>query len=256
MKSGDCGARRRSGSGADDLALGQGASLSPGKAEKREVLTRILREVGQLMVETRPVLERLGQVGRVIQSAAAALAMHDVIKSLIGQIVQWVTTGAVAENKIIHVGIPQARAIVRNKAGKKMEFGLAYLISRLGGGYFLGQRIAANADEKTDAIQALAGYRTIFGPEATPELVVYDRGGDSPHAGAAGVGGVKQWDSAQGAAGVASCRGSPRPGAQRAGPDRGIIGTLKSDDTNSTSRRSVCGRRWRWQGRSLSCRSI
>ena len=31
-----------------------------------------------------------------------------------------------------------ARAIVRNKAGKKTEFGLAYLISRLGGGYVFG----------------------------------------------------------------------------------------------------------------------
>jgi hypothetical protein len=57
-----------------------------------------------------------------------------------------------------------------------VEFGFAYLISRLGGGYLFGMRIEANADEKTMPLQALAGYRTIFGPEATPELVVYDRG--------------------------------------------------------------------------------
>lgn len=50
------------------------------------------------------------------------------------QMGQWLTTGVVAKDKIIHVGIPQARAIVRNKTGKKVEFGLAYLISRLGGG--------------------------------------------------------------------------------------------------------------------------
>ncbi len=77
------------------------------------------------MVETRPVLERWAQSpDRVIQNATATLAsMHDVIKALIGQIVQWVTTGVVAKDKIIHVGIPQARAIVRNKAGKKVEFG-------------------------------------------------------------------------------------------------------------------------------------
>src|SRR6266478_4808329 len=155
--------------------------FTQGKAEKREVLTRILREVGQLMVETRPVLERWAQSpDRVIQNATATLAsMHDVIKSLIGQIVQWVTTGVVAKDKIIHVGIPQARAIVRNKAGKKVEFGLAYLISRLGGGYLFGMLIAANADERQMPLKALSGYRAIFGQEATPELVVYDRGGDA-----------------------------------------------------------------------------
>ena len=95
------------------------------------------------------------------------------------QIVHWISTGKVAANKIVHVGIPQARAIVRNKAGKKTEFGLAYLISRLGGGYLFGTLIAANADERQMPLKALSGYRAIFGQEATPELVVYDRGGDS-----------------------------------------------------------------------------
>ncbi len=115
-----------------------------------------------------------------MQSARSRLlAMHEVIKPLMGQIVHWISTGKVAANKIVHVGIPQARAIVRNKSGKKTEFGLAYLISRLGGGYLFGKRIAANADERQMPLKALAGYRAIFGQKATPELVVYDRGGDS-----------------------------------------------------------------------------
>ena len=151
------------------------------KADKRQVLTRILTEVGELMVPTRPVVERLATSWhRVIQSARSRLmAMREVIKPLMGQIVHWLTTGKVAANKIVHVGIPQARAIVRNQSGKKTAFGLAYLISRLGGGYVFGERITANADEKQMPLKALAGYRAIFGPEATPELVVYDRGGDS-----------------------------------------------------------------------------
>ena len=155
--------------------------FTKGKEEKREVLTRILTEVGELMVQTRPLLKDLETSSdQVIQSARAGLcSMHGVIKSLMGQIVNWLTTGKVAANKIIHVGIPQARAVVRNKAGKKTEFGLAYLISRLGGGYVFGERISANADEKQMPLQALRGYRAIFGPHATPELVVYDRGGDS-----------------------------------------------------------------------------
>lgn len=151
------------------------------QADKRQVLIRILREVGELMVQTRPLVERLeSRADRVIQSARSGLlAMQEVIKPLMGQIVHWISTGKVAANKIIHVGIPQARAIVRNKAGKKTEFGLAYLINRLGGGYLFGTRIAANADERQIPLKALAEYRTIFGQGATPALVVYDRGGDS-----------------------------------------------------------------------------
>ncbi len=155
--------------------------FTTGKMDKRQVLTRILCEVGELMVQTRPLIERLTtRSDRVIQRARSRLmAMHEVIKPLMGQIVHWLTTGKVAANKIVHVGLPQARAIVRNKAGKKTEFGLAYLISRLGGGYLFGERITANADERQMPLKALAGYRAIFGQAATPELLVYDRGGDS-----------------------------------------------------------------------------
>src|SRR5918992_3631893 len=155
--------------------------FTTGNADKRQVLTRILREVGELMVQTRALVERLvTPPDRVIQSARSRLmAMHEVIKPLMGQIVHWLTTGNVATNKIVHVGIPQARALVRNKPGKKTEFGLAYLINRLGGGYVFGERIEANADERQMPLKALAGYQAIFGQQATPELVVYDRGGDS-----------------------------------------------------------------------------
>jgi hypothetical protein len=151
------------------------------KADKRQVLIRVLREVGELMVQTRPLVKRLeSSSDPVMQSARSRLmAMQDVIKPLMGQIVHWISTGKVAANKIVHVGIPQARAIVRNKTGKKTEFGLAYLINRLGGGYLFGTRIEANADERQMPLKALSDYRTIFGQEATPELVVYDRGGDS-----------------------------------------------------------------------------
>jgi hypothetical protein len=155
--------------------------FTSGKAAKREGLTRILKEVGALIVHTRPLVQRLEtSAERVIQRARLRLmAMHEVIKPLMGQIVHWISTGKVAANKIVHVGIPQARAIVRNKVGKKTEFGLAYLISRLGGGYLFGTLITANVDERQMPLKALSGYRAIFGQEATPELVVYDRGGDS-----------------------------------------------------------------------------
>jgi len=110
--------------------------FAKGTQAKRQVLTRLLTEVGQLIVHTRPMVTQLGQRrDRVTQRATATLwAMHEVAKRLIPQIVQWITTGVVAKGKIVHAGLTQARAIVRNKAGKKVEFGLPYLLSRLGGG--------------------------------------------------------------------------------------------------------------------------
>src|SRR5687768_17684297 len=49
------------------------------KADKRQVLTRILTEVGELMVQTRPLVERLATSWeRVIQSGRSRLmAMHE-----------------------------------------------------------------------------------------------------------------------------------------------------------------------------------
>ena len=210
--------------------------FTQGKADKREVLTRILREVGELMVQTRPLVEGLAaSADRVIQRARARLAaMHEVVKPLMGQIVHWLSTGQVAPNKIVHVGIPQARAIVRHKTGKKTEFGLAYLISRLGGGYLFGTLITANADERQMPLKALEGYRAIFGREATPELVVYDRGGDGTTtrqqlalAGVKHVGiqpkGKRPWSVAEGV------REQIR---RERGQTEGVIGTLKSTRYN------------------------
>jgi hypothetical protein len=149
------------------------------KQAKRQVLTRLLTEVGQLIVQTRPIVARLGQSrDRVTQRATATLvAMHAMAKRLIPQIVQWITTGVVAQGKLLHAGVTQARALVRHKAGKQVEFGLPYLLSRLGGGYVFGTLIRGVVDESKMPLQALAGYRAIFGTHATPALIVYDRGG-------------------------------------------------------------------------------
>lgn len=203
------------------------------KAEKRQVLTRLLTEVGQLIVQTRPMVARLAQRrDRVTQNATATLgAMHEVAKRLIPQIVQWITTGVVAKGKIVHAGVTQARAIVRNKAGKKVEFGLPYLLSRLGGGYLFGTLIRGIVDESKMPLQALAGYRAIFGPHATPELLVYDRGGDATatlkalaHEGITQIGiqpkGQRAWHVAE------DVRQTVR---SERGKTEGIIGTLKTD---------------------------
>ena len=206
--------------------------FAQGKTEKRQVLTRLLTEVGQLMVQTRLLIKRLGERHeRVTHNAITTLTtMHEVARRLVPQIVQWITTGGVAQGKIIHAGLPQARAIVRNKAGKKVEFGVPYLLSRLGGGYIFGTLIRGIVDESTMPLQALAGYRAIFGPHATPELLVYARGGDATatlkalaHEGVTQIGiqpkGQRAWHVAE------DVRQTVR---SERGKTEGIIGTLKT----------------------------
>ena len=201
--------------------------------EKRQVLTRLLTEVGQLIVHTRPMVTRLGHSrDRVTQGAAATLgAMHEVAKRLIPQIVQWITTGVVAKGKIVHAGVTQARAIVRNKAGKKVEFGLPYRLSRLGGGDLFGTMIRGVMDESKMPLQALAESRAIFGAPATPALMVYDRGGYATatlstlvHEGVKEIGiqpkGQGAWHVAE------AVRETVR---SERGKTEGIIGTLKTD---------------------------
>ena len=207
--------------------------FAKGKQEKRQVLTRLLTEVGQLVVQTRRLVQGLGERrDRVTHHAITTLTtMHEVAKRLIPQIVQWITTGVVAKGKIIHAGVTQARAIVRNKAGKKVEFGLPYLLSRLGGGYIFGTMIRGVVDESKMPLQALAGYRAIFGAQATPTLVVYDRGGYATTTLRALTNeGVKQigiQPKGHGAWHVAEAvRETVR---SEHGKTEGIIGTLKTD---------------------------
>ena len=203
------------------------------KQAKRQVLTRLLTEVGQLIVQTRLLVQGLGERrDRVTQQAVTTLqTMHEVAKSLIPQIVHWITTGVVAKGKIVHVGVTQARALVRHKVGKEVEFGLPYLLSRLGGGYIFGTLIRGVVDESKMPLQALAGYRAIFGAQATPTLMVYDRGGYATTTVRAlaneGVKEIGIQPKGQGAWHVAEAvRATVR---SERGKTEGIIGTLKTD---------------------------
>jgi len=207
--------------------------FAKGKQAKRQVLTRLLTEVGQLVVQTRLLVQGLGaRRDRVTHHAMTTLqTMHEVAKRLLPQIVQWITTGVVAKGKIIHVGVTQARALVRHKAGKEVEFGLPYLLSRLGGGYVFGTLIRGVVDESKMPLQALAGYRAIFGAHATPTLMVYDRGGYATTTlRALAKEGVKELGiqpKGHGAWHVAEAvRETVR---SERGKTEGIIGTLKTD---------------------------
>ena len=69
--------------------------------------------------------------------------------------------------------------MVRNQAGKKVECGLQDRLHRIGGGSLLGTVVRSASDESKMPRRSRTGYRQICGPQATPELLVYDRGGSA-----------------------------------------------------------------------------
>jgi hypothetical protein len=53
---------------------------------------------------------------------------------------------------------------------------MKWLLHRLPGGYLFGHRVAPRADENQMPVESVKDYRALFGPQATPQMVVYDRG--------------------------------------------------------------------------------
>ena len=147
--------------------------------EKQKLLKKIITQTNRLMKSSREIIASIGPKAKPVKQAAAQTLteMVEVTKQLIPQIKYWMSTGKVAAGKILHAGISQAKAIVRNKTGKKVEFGFKYLINRIGGGYLFGLMVLPTQHETTMPLVALSAYRKIFGDKATPRLLVYDRGG-------------------------------------------------------------------------------
>lgn len=102
--------------------------------------------------------------------------MQTVCEALLPQIKSWMQTGKVAPNKVLHAGLTTARAIIRNKPGKKCEFGYRHLIVSLKRGYLMSQQVSASMSEFKMPALALHMYRLLFGNEAVPDTLVYDRG--------------------------------------------------------------------------------
>jgi hypothetical protein len=100
---------------------------------------------------------------------------------MLNQIIQWIKTGIHPKEKLISLWNTQARAIARDKAAKSVEFGRRWIISRLLGGYVIGQpcqKLGSDADVRI-AEEVLVDFLDTFGE--VPETFIYDRGGDGPH---------------------------------------------------------------------------
>ena len=146
------------------------------KEEKKELLEQLVQTSEELLEQTQKVIQQVStRCGQAKQKAAGKLQeMVAVGRRLLPQIKHWLQTGKVAAGKIIHVGLKEARAIVKGK--RQVKFGFKWRINRLKGGYVFGRRVAAQADENRQPAGALKDYREVFGKTATPEMIVYDRG--------------------------------------------------------------------------------
>jgi hypothetical protein len=153
--------------------------FAKGKEAKQQVLERIMAETEHLLTSSDAVVERLRTSQEALTRAAVGRLrrVSEVARELLPQIVHWLSTGTVAKGKILHAGLTQAVSVVRNKAGKRVEFGLPYLLHRLGGGYVFGTLLSRAPNETKMPLHALAAYRERFGDKSVPELMVYDRGG-------------------------------------------------------------------------------
>ena len=202
------------------------------KPAKDQALKKLLRHRKQLLTGSQQVLKHVGVASnKAVRSAVAKLQQMAAVSGvLLPQIAQWMKTGKVARQKILHPGITQARAIVKKSAGKKVAFGLKWLINRISGGYIFGKVVGARADERKMPLAALKNYREVFGAQASPEMAVYDRGGSCAEtveklqkAGVKKVGiqpaGKAPWYVAE--------ADQKEVGSQR-GQTEGSIGTLKS----------------------------
>ena len=91
------------------------------QGEKRRLLSRLLREVGQLVVQTRRMIARFGQSrDRVTRKAMATLsAMAEVARVLIPQIIQWLTTNVVATAKILMPALPRPARLCETKRARR-----------------------------------------------------------------------------------------------------------------------------------------
>ena len=215
-----------------------------GKEAKDRALRELVELSRELLREAQEVVEALGATTSAAQAAALKRLqqMKEFGSQLLPQITSWLDTGVVAAEKLLHPTLTQTRAIVKNKTGKKLEFGLKWLLNRITGGYVFGEVVSRRLSEGLMPLLSLQKYREIFGQAATPEMVVYDRGGSDSttekelaKAGVEKIGiqpkGKKEWLVAE---------ADQKEVLSHRGKTEGVIGSLKSKryDFNKGRQRS------------------
>lgn len=151
--------------------------FAKGKEQKGKVGRKIYHTVKSLQQE----LAALLATGRKLTSKGGEelTRLVGVMDELLPQILHFLKTGFVANKKIIHLQMDKLYAIVRGKAGKKVEFGLKWAISRIGGGFLQGFLLGdgRHASDQIFCMEAIKYHQRSFG--VAPETYGFDRGGYS-----------------------------------------------------------------------------
>lgn len=152
---------------AKDLMVGQMVSIVEG----------INRELGKAVAAAACQGQKLR--GYAVVARRKLVELHETMGKLIPQIRHWLRTGFVASGKVLNLHMPQLYSIVRGKVGKPVEFGLAWGITRIGGGFALAT-VSGTKTQLTDtsyAVRAVEDLKGLFGK--APRGYAYDRGGYS-----------------------------------------------------------------------------
>lgn len=130
---------------------------------------------GALEVVSAETSSRLRRYRKVAWSKLNHL--HRTMQRLTPQIRHWLRTRKVATNKILNLQIPELYAIVRNKVGKAVEFGLSWGIARLRGGFLLATvaKYKTELHDQRFVVRAVKDHIVRFGK--APLAYAYDRGG-------------------------------------------------------------------------------
>lgn len=152
------------------------------KAQKDRMVAQMATVVSAVQQHLRPALLQAGRTATRLRRHRkhAWKKLQDLqrtMTTLLPQIRHWVRTGFVAPNKIISLQVPELYAIVRNKVGKAVEFGLSWGLTRLRGGFLLATRARHKSDlhDRKFAVRAVKDHVALFGK--VPRAYAYDRGG-------------------------------------------------------------------------------
>ena len=156
------------------------------KESKHEVEKKLFNITKIFCVEIKKMIKHMST--SAIQNLrghqkTAYLRLEDllaVFKKLSPQIAYYIQNGSAAKNKIISLFQPLLRAIVRGKAGKKVEFGIKWGINQIRGGYISLFFLDGKNGEADYAVRGVRHHIELFGE--APDEYGYDRGGWSePH---------------------------------------------------------------------------
>jgi hypothetical protein len=147
------------------------------KEAKQKIMKKLLIEVEKMHRK----LKRKVQSGRKLRRKASVelKRLTEVMETLIPQMKFFANTGFVAAKKIIHLNMSKLYAIVRGKAGKRVEFGLKWGVNRIKGGYASGFLVdnGKHVSDKKFCIEAIKEHKRDF--EEAPKIFGFDRGGYS-----------------------------------------------------------------------------